>query len=339
MNKPLIFVFLFFISLISCGAKKTAVIYDTQNYRAVVPNSKQDSILKFGFKFLNTRYRYGGTSPKGFDCSGYTGYVFKEFGYKLPRSSRSQAKKLPTVKRKDLTPADLVFFEGRSHNGRVGHVGIVTEVKPNGEFNFIHASTSDGVIVSSSQEPYWSSRYLRGGKVIKENERKNVVNRSRETPKDIENEVVKTETEKPIEKNKTEIPQNNLTYPNQQYHIVKRGEELTDIANLYDVPVSTLKYLNNLKSNKLKKGQKIKLHNDDANGQSTFIENQIETEEEVNNAAVQQTTDFQAVKHKVRRGETLSNIARKYGVSVKELKKRNNLSSNKLKKGQVLKIK
>ena len=70
------------------------------------------------------------------------------------------------AKKEDLAIGDLVFFEGRSRNGRVGHVGIVTEIYPNNNFKFIHSSTTNGVIISSSTEPYYSSRYLRGGRVI-----------------------------------------------------------------------------------------------------------------------------------------------------------------------------
>jgi hypothetical protein len=62
-----------------------------------------------------------------------------------------------------------VFFEEQTYDGRVGHGGIVTDVKPNGEFDFIHASTVSGVIISKSTEPYYTARYLRGGRVIEEN--------------------------------------------------------------------------------------------------------------------------------------------------------------------------
>ena len=67
-----------------------------------------------------------------------------------------------------FTSRDLVFFEGQKRNGKVGHVGIVTEIGSGGEFKFIHASTNNGVIISASTEPYYASRYLRGGRVLKE---------------------------------------------------------------------------------------------------------------------------------------------------------------------------
>lgn len=121
-------------------------------------------------KHINKPYRYAGKGPNSFDCSGFTSFVFREFGYRLSTSSSGQAKQLPSINRKeDLRVGDLVFFEGRSHNKRVGHVGIVKEILPNGNFLFLHSSTSHGVIVSRSTEPYYASRYLHGGRVLKEN--------------------------------------------------------------------------------------------------------------------------------------------------------------------------
>ena len=126
----------------------------------------QDSVINFGKRYMSTPYRYGGTTPKGFDCSGFTSYVYRQFGFSLNRASRDQAKQFPSIPKKELQTGDLVFFEGRKQNGIVGHVGIVTERKENGEFQFLHSSIKRGVTVSSSDEPYYAARYLKGGRVI-----------------------------------------------------------------------------------------------------------------------------------------------------------------------------
>lgn len=150
--------------LASCGAGKTTV-----------PSSKtsttlQDDIIQYGRQYLGKPYRYAGKGPNSFDCSGYTSFVFRKFGYRLDPSSVGQDRQIPTIaKREELRKGDLVFFEGNRKNGRVGHVGIVTEAFSNGHFKFIHSSTSNGVIISSSSEPYYASRYLRGGRVLEEN--------------------------------------------------------------------------------------------------------------------------------------------------------------------------
>jgi cell wall-associated NlpC family hydrolase len=79
-------------------------------------------VLREAAKLKGTPYRYGGTTPRGFDCSGYTGYVYKKAGKKLPRTSRAQYSATKHISRKAAKPGDLVFF--RSGGGGVYHVGI-----------------------------------------------------------------------------------------------------------------------------------------------------------------------------------------------------------------------
>lgn len=154
------------VLLASCGALRSPV-----THREAATSATQNDIVGYGKKYLGKPYRYAGRGPQSFDCSGFTAFVFREFGYKLSSSSAGQDKQFPSVTRKEnLQPGDLVFFEGRRKNGKVGHVGIVTETRPNGAFRFMHASTGDGVIITSSGEEYWASRYLRGGRVLKGNE-------------------------------------------------------------------------------------------------------------------------------------------------------------------------
>ena len=123
-------------------------------------------LLEYASSFLGTRYRRGSSSPSGFDCSGFTSYVFKNFGYQLTRSSCSQVSDGTPVAKNELQPGDLVFFNGRAVGKRVGHVGIVTEVKEDGEFKFIHSSNGKGVTVSSSNEAYYKRRYVGASRVI-----------------------------------------------------------------------------------------------------------------------------------------------------------------------------
>ena len=78
-------------------------------------------VLREAAKLKGTPYRYGGTTPRGFDCSGYTGYVYKKAGKKLPRTSRAQYSATKHISRTAAKPGDLVFFKS---SGRVYHVGI-----------------------------------------------------------------------------------------------------------------------------------------------------------------------------------------------------------------------
>lgn len=163
MCKKIAFLLFIITILASCGVGRSTV--STKKNVSI-----QDELIEYGLRFLGKPYRYAGKGPNTFDCSGYTSFVFKKFGYNLNSSSSEQDRQVASIHRKqDLNKGDLVFFEGRTHNGRVEHVGIVTDVKPNGEFEFIHASTASGVIISKSTEPYYDSRYLRGGRVIENN--------------------------------------------------------------------------------------------------------------------------------------------------------------------------
>lgn len=144
---------------------KQSELYNTSEYDQI------RELLDYASTFKGTRYRSGSSSPKGFDCSGFTSFVFKKFGYNLNRSSRSQVSNGTPVAKNELKPGDLVFFNGRAVGKRVGHVGIVTNVKENGKFEFIHSSNGKGVVVSSSEEPYYKRRYVGANRII-ENEKK-----------------------------------------------------------------------------------------------------------------------------------------------------------------------
>lgn len=116
-------------------------------------------IVEYSKNFIGTPYVYGGSSPAGFDCSGFTGYVYKQFGVSLPRSSASQASVGTPVSRGNLLPGDLVFF---NTYGGISHVGIYV-----GGDNFIHATVPGDVVkISSLNTGYYSSRYVTARRVI-----------------------------------------------------------------------------------------------------------------------------------------------------------------------------
>jgi cell wall-associated NlpC family hydrolase len=115
-----------------------------------------DNLIKFAKTFLGVPYRYGGTTPSGFDCSGFIYYIMGNFGFSRTRTSYGLAEMGKIVKLSDARPGDLIFFKGRNLNSsQVGHVGLVSEVTDEGIF-VLHASTSRGVVL----ENFSSSRYL-----------------------------------------------------------------------------------------------------------------------------------------------------------------------------------
>lgn len=125
--------------------------------QSIVPD-----IISYAKKFIGTRYCRGAKGPKRFDCSGFTGYIFKEFGYRLNHSSQTQYRQGSEVMRDDIRPGDLIFFSGRRAGKNVGHVGIVTDVNPdNNSVKFIHASISGGVRIDSYPDGgYYSKRFV-----------------------------------------------------------------------------------------------------------------------------------------------------------------------------------
>jgi lipoprotein Spr len=108
------------------------------------------------------RYRLGGDTKRGIDCSAFVQRTFREqFGLDLPRSTSEQQGTGKEISRSRLRPGDLVLFRAGS-TGR--HVGIYL-----GNDNFVHASTSSGVMISSLNEDYWKKRYREARRVLSRN--------------------------------------------------------------------------------------------------------------------------------------------------------------------------
>lgn len=115
------------------------------------------------------KYRSGAKGPLNFDCSGFTGYVFNQFGYKLGASSRNQYSDGIAVDSGDLRPGDLVFFTSPRSKGGVGHVGIVVNAdNEKNTFNFIHAAVGGGIEIQKSTSPYYLKRYVGARRIITE---------------------------------------------------------------------------------------------------------------------------------------------------------------------------
>jgi NlpC/P60 family len=117
------------------------------------------SLYNFIEDWWATRYRYGGTTRRGIDCSSYTGKLISEvYGFTMPRTAREQYRMSVRVNRMDLQEGDLVFFNTR---GGVSHVGIYL-----GDGYFTHSSSSKGVTISNLDEAYYSKKYIGGGRVV-----------------------------------------------------------------------------------------------------------------------------------------------------------------------------
>lgn len=125
-----------------------------------------NDIQRYAKKFIGTRYKSGGKAAKGFDCSGFVGYVFKKFGMKLGACSTEMFKLGYDVATKESLPGDLIFFRrGRSPKSGISHVGIVVESNAKG-LKFIHSATSKGVTISYLNDPYYSAHFVGVKRVI-----------------------------------------------------------------------------------------------------------------------------------------------------------------------------
>jgi len=124
------------------------------------------SLLDKAKAFLGTPYRYGGRSPKGFDCSGFVSFVFDSFGVALPRSSVHQAKQGESIDLDEIQPGDLLFFKTRGKQNRISHVGIYM-----GDGQFIHAGSWGSrkgrcVKVSELDGDYYVKRLVSARRVL-----------------------------------------------------------------------------------------------------------------------------------------------------------------------------
>jgi len=121
------------------------------NEEAVGENDLAGQIIEFAKTFIGTPYKTAGSSPGGFDCSGFTSYVYKHFNIDLPRVSRDQYNFGKAVSANEAEPGDLVAFA--YENGSIFHVGIYMG---NGEF--IHSSSTKGIEISKTSDIYWGPR-------------------------------------------------------------------------------------------------------------------------------------------------------------------------------------
>ena len=142
-KKPLFFV----------GGKSTGVAPSASVLQGGKPATTGQKIVDTAKQYLGVPYVWGGSTPSGFDCSGLTQYVFRAHGINLPRTTKEQWTVGKSISKSQLEIGDLVFFANTYTSG-ISHVGIYV-----GDNQFIHASSSKGVIISSLSNTYWAAHY------------------------------------------------------------------------------------------------------------------------------------------------------------------------------------
>lgn len=128
-------------------------------------NSKAENIISYANQFKGVRYKWGGTTKKGMDCSGLIFESFKAYDVFLPRISRDMAKQGNKVSLKNVVKGDLLFFKTGNKRNSINHVGLIVSIK-NNNIQFIHATSSKGVITSWLNENYWHKAFFEARKIL-----------------------------------------------------------------------------------------------------------------------------------------------------------------------------
>lgn len=151
------------------SAEEIEIVSKTNDSLDIVPEysasmaEKAEFLINKAKNYIGTRYRGGGTDTNGFDCSGFMFFTFKFLEMDLPHSSAEQATLGKNIKRKHAQKGDLIFFKTTRRG--ISHVGMITDVTDD-EIKFIHSSTSQGVIISSLNEGYYSKRFVQINRVL-----------------------------------------------------------------------------------------------------------------------------------------------------------------------------
>ena len=172
-NFALILLLLF--CLTSCKSSKRAISKkSTYSVSTTVDNKKApllttDSVIKsvinYAKQFDGVKYKYGGTTNKGMDCSGLVTTAFKSEQILLPRTTEDLSVAGNWVDLKEVEKGDLLFFATKKNKRKINHVGLVIDTRP-GYIQFIHATTSAGVIVSNLAERFWYLSFVQARRIL-----------------------------------------------------------------------------------------------------------------------------------------------------------------------------
>ncbi|OUR94496.1 glycoside hydrolase [Flavobacteriales bacterium 34_180_T64] len=169
--KKIALILLLSISLVNCkSSKSTKSVKKPRTTKTTIHspkkvNSKTNNIIDYALQFEGVKYRYGGTTKKGMDCSGLVITAFKSEAINLPRTTRDQVLSGNWIDLHDVQKGDLLFFATKKNSRSVNHVGIVT-VSRSGYVEFIHSTTSKGVIVSNLAERYWYLAFVQARRIL-----------------------------------------------------------------------------------------------------------------------------------------------------------------------------
>lgn len=138
---------------------------NTDISESTVNPEKADLVVNTAMGYTGVRYKYGGTTKKGMDCSGLLYVSFGDNDIPLPRVSYKMADEGKKIKLNKVSKGDLLFFKTSKKGKRINHVGLVVTVDGR-DIKFIHATSSRGVIVSSLQEGFWNYSFVKATRIL-----------------------------------------------------------------------------------------------------------------------------------------------------------------------------
>lgn len=183
MKHSLYMLFVILLGVSSCkSAKSTKVItkrnqqtttqksntttHSTKNTNSYKnPSKTVNNIITEAETYRGVKYKYGGNTKRGMDCSGLVTTAFKSENILLPRTTSSLSNYGDWIDLKEVQKGDLLFFATKKNSRQVNHVGIVTNTRT-GYVEFIHSTTSRGVITSKLSEKYWYFAFVQARRVL-----------------------------------------------------------------------------------------------------------------------------------------------------------------------------
>ncbi|SFZ93490.1 Cell wall-associated hydrolase, NlpC family [Flaviramulus basaltis] len=188
--KKIVFIIVLFLSFSSCKSSKRAKNKNPSSREIITKKNKEDLlvensenikneasieeetsksraeyIIDYAKQFEGVRYKWGGTTTSGMDCSGLVYESFRAYDVILPRISRDMAKQGDKISLKNVNTGDLLFFKTGNRRNSINHVGLIISIRDN-NIEFIHATTSKGVMTSWLNETYWLKAFTEARRIL-----------------------------------------------------------------------------------------------------------------------------------------------------------------------------
>ncbi len=158
--RQLLFILLLSSILFSCSTSKKLPSKSSQQ-ESTVRDKKTELLLKEASSYVKTKYKAGGVTKDGMDCSGLVYTCYKKIDLQLPRVSKDQSNMGKQIKLDEAQPGDLIFFATSGKGKGINHVGIITKRDERETIYFLHSTLKLGVTESNLQEPYYQNSVMK----------------------------------------------------------------------------------------------------------------------------------------------------------------------------------